>query len=127
MPPAYRIDLTSRVQIVMQLRARVWPVLLGVEPAAISRDEYMHWAHGRHLDSSVVDVDVQRSLWSYTEGVRSLWVSRILGILINSSFAYSRIGLFCCLLSTPKLISISGKPSHGHLSGRVIVRCRMDK
>ena len=52
----------------MQLRARVWPVLLGVESVSVSQDEYMQWAHEKHADSSVVDCDVQRSLWSYTHG-----------------------------------------------------------
>ena len=52
----------------MQLRARVWPVLLGVEGVSVSQDEYMQWAHEKHADSSVVDCDVQRSLWSYTQG-----------------------------------------------------------
>lgn len=52
----------------MQLRARVWPVLLGVEGASVSHDAYMQWAHTKHTDSSVVDCDVQRSLWSYTQG-----------------------------------------------------------
>ncbi|CAL5227359.1 g10307 [Coccomyxa viridis] len=51
-----------------QLRARVWPVLLGVEGVSVSQDEYMQWAHEKHADSSVVDCDVQRSLWSYTQG-----------------------------------------------------------
>ncbi len=56
------------VDCAMQLRARVWPVLLGVEGVSVSQDEYMQWAHEKHADSSVVDCDVQRSLWSYTQG-----------------------------------------------------------
>ena len=53
---------------VLQLRGRVWPVLLGVDSTVIADEEYGEWASGVHRDSSVIDCDVQRSLWSYTAG-----------------------------------------------------------
>lgn len=49
----------------VQIRARVWPLLLGVQK---SIDVYDGHKAGKHRDSSVVDVDVQRSLWAWTEG-----------------------------------------------------------
>jgi len=75
---------------VMQLRTRVWPVLLGAEGISIPHDEYMQWAHGSHPDSTVVDCDVQRSLWSYTKGeaaklVLSNWQLNQLNILVAHS------------------------------------------
>ena len=111
----------------MQLRARVWPVLLGVDPAAISKDEYMQWAHGRHPDSSVVDVDVERSLWSYTEGMHSTLCQ-----LSPAKYNQVLLGMFQrWLVLLPgvhsKLISVSGKPSHHCPSRRVLMRCRMDR
>lgn len=48
-----------------EIRARVWPLLLGVKR---SIDVYDGHKVGKHRDSSVVDVDVQRSLWAWTEG-----------------------------------------------------------
>lgn len=48
-----------------EIRARVWPLLLGVNKSV---DAYEDHKAGRHRDSSVVDVDVQRSLWAWTEG-----------------------------------------------------------
>ena len=52
----------------VQLRRRVWPVLLGVDGEEIPHSDYLQWAGGTHRDSSVIEVDVQRSLWSYTAG-----------------------------------------------------------
>lgn len=49
----------------MQTRARAWPLLLGVRKTA---DSYEDHKAGTHRDSSVVDVDVQRSLWAWTDG-----------------------------------------------------------
>ncbi|KAK9810962.1 hypothetical protein WJX73_001235 [Symbiochloris irregularis] len=51
-----------------EVRARVWPILLGVQPKGLDQTLYQVAACNPHRDSSVVDVDVQRSLWSYTEG-----------------------------------------------------------
>lgn len=111
----------------MQLRARVWPVLLGVEPAAISRDEYMQWAHGRHPDSSVVDVDVQRSLWSYTEGMRSTLCQ-----LNPAECDQVLLGIFQrWLVLLPGVHSQADihfwKASHDCPSRRVVMRCRMGR
>lgn len=52
----------------VQLRRRVWPVLLGIDGTEIPHSDYLQWAGGTHRDSSVIEVDVQRSLWSYTAG-----------------------------------------------------------
>lgn len=52
----------------MQLRARVWPVLLGVEGLPFDDSAYEEAASRPHRDSSTVECDVERSLWSYTEG-----------------------------------------------------------
>ncbi|KAL3140084.1 hypothetical protein ABBQ38_004364 [Trebouxia sp. C0009 RCD-2024] len=48
-----------------EIRARAWPLLLGVRETA---DSYEDHKAGTHRDSSVVDVDVQRSLWAWTDG-----------------------------------------------------------
>ncbi len=53
----------------MQVRARVWPVLLGVEAQEFDERAYRIWQGEPHRDSNVVNCDVERSLWSYTEGV----------------------------------------------------------
>lgn len=45
---------------------RVWPVLLGVNHDDIDPVEYDGLVRATHRDSSVVDVDVVRSLWAYT-------------------------------------------------------------
>ena len=50
----------------LQIRARVWPLLLGAKQNTESFDDHKV---GKHRDSSVVDVDVQRSLWAWTEGL----------------------------------------------------------
>ena len=52
----------------MQVRARVWPILLGIEAKGLDQTIYQVNACSLHRDSGVVDCDVQRSLWSYTEG-----------------------------------------------------------
>ena len=51
-----------------QVRSRVWPVLLGVKPGPLAALEFESFRHGKHRDSTVVECDVHRSLWSYTEG-----------------------------------------------------------
>ena len=55
-----------------QLRARVWPLLLGVESTAYDPTIYAVYASEKHRDSSTVEVDVQRSIWSFTEGEPAL-------------------------------------------------------
>ena len=60
--------LAQQPLCMVQLRRRVWPVLLGIDGTEISHSEYLQWAGGTHRDSSVIEVDVQRSLWSYTAG-----------------------------------------------------------
>ena len=52
----------------MQLRARVWPVLLGVDGVPFDDSAYEEASSMPHRDSSTVNCDVERSLWSYTEG-----------------------------------------------------------
>ena len=61
------LALQSRVCIV-QVRARVWPVLLGVDAQEFDERAYRIWQGEPHRDSNVVNCDVERSLWSYTEG-----------------------------------------------------------
>ena len=51
-----------------KLRARAWPKLLGIDLAGIDEGAFAEAAERSHRDSSTVDVDVERSLWSYTEG-----------------------------------------------------------
>ena len=46
----------------------MWPLLLGVNR---SHDSFDSHKAGRHRDSSVVEVDVQRSLWSFSAGAAS--------------------------------------------------------
>ena len=55
----------------MQRRARIWPELLGVEYTHSSSTLFELHASLKHKDSSTVDVDVKRSIWSYTEGETS--------------------------------------------------------
>lgn len=63
---SYYFDLSAlHLRTPVQIRARVWPLLLGVDKSA---DLYDDHKAGKHRDSSVVDVDVQRSLWAWTEG-----------------------------------------------------------
>ena len=47
-----------------QVRARVWPRLLGAAPVPAER--YTRHALERHRDSSTVQCDVDRSLWHFT-------------------------------------------------------------
>jgi hypothetical protein len=49
----------------------VWPVLLGVKEEAFDERAYKIWQGSKHRDSSVVDCDVARSIWSYTEGTNN--------------------------------------------------------
>ena len=53
-----------------QLRSRVWPLLLGVGEAAAPDEaaRFAALAGSTHKDSHVVECDMARSLWSYTEG-----------------------------------------------------------
>lgn len=51
-----------------QLRARVWPLLVGVEATSQDVAEYEERHGSIHKDSSVVACDMARSLWSFTEG-----------------------------------------------------------
>jgi Rab-GTPase-TBC domain len=53
-----------------QIRARVWPLLLGVDSKSFDLEAYQTDSVLPHRDSSVVECDVARSLWSYTEGAR---------------------------------------------------------
>lgn len=52
-----------------QLRARVWPLLLGVPGPCFSQEDYEQLADSEHKDSAVVECDVARSLWSLTQGL----------------------------------------------------------
>jgi hypothetical protein len=52
----------------LQLRARVWPLLLGVDTALQDAAEYEERHGSSHKDSHVVSCDMARSLWSFTEG-----------------------------------------------------------
>ncbi|KAK9868698.1 hypothetical protein WJX84_002032 [Apatococcus fuscideae] len=51
-----------------ELRSKAWLVLLGLDQESFLREQYLSLAEGLHRDTAVVEVDVQRSLWSYTEG-----------------------------------------------------------
>ena len=68
---------------VLQLRARVWPILLGVN-SDFDPEQYSLWREGKHRDSTVVSCDVQRSLWSFTEGIRN---NMHLELATNNSFS----------------------------------------
>jgi hypothetical protein len=68
----------------LQLRARVWPLLLGVEVPGAARQpeqqreqqrvqceqqqQYEEGHGSTHKDSHVVQCDMTRSLWTFTEG-----------------------------------------------------------
>jgi len=58
----------------VQVRARVWPLLLGVDTrlGPEEEQEYLELRSAKHRDSAVVECDVQRSLWTFTEGA-ALW------------------------------------------------------
>lgn len=50
------------------LRSRAWPLLLGVHDQPNDEDQYAERAETPHQDSHVVECDIQRSLWTWTEG-----------------------------------------------------------
>lgn len=50
----------------MQLRARIWPRLLGLSPELHTLQTYAQLYDLPHKDFSVVEADMARSLWSYT-------------------------------------------------------------
>lgn len=80
-----------------QLRSRLWPRLLGSQDAASSAppalpEGYNVVAEEAHRDSSTVRCDVERSLWSFTEGwsseerdAKRTELSRLLNALVVSS------------------------------------------
>eukprot|EP00803_Ostreobium_quekettii_P011044 evm.model.scf_763.6 EVM.evm.TU.scf_763.6 scf_763:49464-53228(+) len=51
-----------------RLRARVWPLLLGVDADAWPHDRYDELACMEHADSPTLRADIARSLWSFTVG-----------------------------------------------------------
>lgn len=66
-----RVSPHCRPATPRQLRSRVWPLLLGANgPAPRSEAaRYAVLARTMHKDSHVVECDMARSLWSYTEGM----------------------------------------------------------
>lgn len=68
------------------LRARVWPLLLGVEGTECSARSLDALASLQHRDSAVVQCDVARSLWSVEdEGLRArkrLQLARLLNAVV---------------------------------------------
>eukprot|EP00873_Tetraselmis_striata_P042031 jgi/Tetstr1/462295/TSEL_007313.t1 len=50
-----------------ELRRRVWPILLEVDINHFDYSAYRAEATGEHRDSRVVEVDVIRSLWNFTQ------------------------------------------------------------
>lgn len=50
------------------LRARAWPLLLGARSDADDLPALASLAAAPHRDASVVDCDVERSLWAFTDG-----------------------------------------------------------
>ena len=87
--------------VTSQVRGRVWPLLLGVEPhlSPEAEEEYLEARCAKHADSSVVECDIQRSLWSFTEGMsrrkhsKPLYVSFMKGL--GSPHAF-----LCCATPT---------------------------
>ena len=69
------------------LRTRVWPLLLGSPAAAASPEELERLGVQPHRDSSVVQCDVARSLWSISdEGLRArkrLQLQRLLNAVVG--------------------------------------------
>mmetsp|Transcript_19506 Transcript_19506/g.54266 ORF Transcript_19506/g.54266 Transcript_19506/m.54266 type:complete len:415 (+) Transcript_19506:333-1577(+) len=61
-----RKEVAERGAPARQLRRRVWPLLLDVNVDDFDEAGYLEAANGSHRDSSVVEVDVQRSLWAFT-------------------------------------------------------------
>ena len=59
------------------LRARVWPLLLGLVRNDVQRAEYEAQAVGDHNDVQTIKNDVARSLHSYTEGAFILFLPRL--------------------------------------------------
>eukprot|EP00803_Ostreobium_quekettii_P009519 evm.model.scf_2609.1 EVM.evm.TU.scf_2609.1 scf_2609:18306-20930(+) len=51
-----------------RLRARVWPLLLGIDIDAFSYDQYDELARMDHADTPTLKADIARSLWSFTDG-----------------------------------------------------------
>lgn len=73
LPLRFPARLAAASVLCLQLRARVWPVLLGVEaPLAGEGATFAARAAAGHKDSHVVACDMERSLWSFTEGARLL-------------------------------------------------------
>lgn len=50
------------------LRSRVWPLLLGTHEQSHDQDRYEALLSTPHKDTHVVEVDMERSLWAWTEG-----------------------------------------------------------
>jgi len=51
-----------------RLRARVWPLLLGISTAQHGDGDYEAEAYGEHADVKTINDDVARSLHSFTAG-----------------------------------------------------------
>lgn len=51
-----------------RLRAKVWPLLLGIETDAFPYSKYDDLAHQDHSDTHTLKADIARSLWSFTQG-----------------------------------------------------------
>ena len=58
------------------LRARVWPLLLGIDTAQHSGGDYETEAYGDHADVKTINDDVARSLHSFTAGEIAIAIQR---------------------------------------------------
>ena len=63
-------------------------MLLGISPSESDHTIYQVYACNQHRDSGVVDCDVERSLWSYTEGGWMRWLlACTLGMLFKQKLS----------------------------------------
>lgn len=73
-PPQVNLKTLRQLAVVRglgthALRARAWPLLLGARARSDDVSALATLAGERHADTTVVECDVERSLWSFTKGV----------------------------------------------------------
>jgi hypothetical protein len=76
------------------LRARVWPLLLGIDTAQHAGGDYDTETHGDHADVKTINDDVARSLHSFTAGAAP-------ALLVCNSYA----PMLCMLRTLRNVIS----------------------
>ena len=95
--------------VTSQVRGRVWPLLLGVEPhlSPEAEEEYLEARCAKHADSSVVECDIQRSLWSFTEGMSRRKHSKPLYVSFMKGLGFLMLCYAHCALHCVSALSLS--------------------